>query len=111
MVFFRGMGLSSCLRAFVVASILASGIVFVSTTRAQQPIRRPMSILDLVELPRMLDPQLSPDGRSVIYTVTRADWKANLELEWFERHVMGRSYTWELAPGDASPASGPANAR
>jgi dipeptidyl aminopeptidase/acylaminoacyl peptidase len=24
--------------------------------------------------------------------------KANEELEWFERHVMGRSYEWEEAP-------------
>jgi dipeptidyl aminopeptidase/acylaminoacyl peptidase len=28
-------------------------------------------------------------------------FKANAELEWFERHVMGRSYVWEGAPGDA----------
>jgi dipeptidyl aminopeptidase/acylaminoacyl peptidase len=25
-------------------------------------------------------------------------FKANAELEWFERHVMGRAYTWERAP-------------
>jgi dipeptidyl aminopeptidase/acylaminoacyl peptidase len=37
--------------------------------------------------------------------------KANLELEWFERHVMGRGYAWERAPGDAAPALGPANPR
>jgi dipeptidyl aminopeptidase/acylaminoacyl peptidase len=27
-------------------------------------------------------------------------YKANAELEWFERYVMDRSYTWEQAPGD-----------
>jgi dipeptidyl aminopeptidase/acylaminoacyl peptidase len=27
-------------------------------------------------------------------------YKANAELEWFERYVMDRSYTWERAPGD-----------
>ena len=27
-------------------------------------------------------------------------FKGNAELEWFERHVMGRSYTWEVPPGD-----------
>jgi len=26
-------------------------------------------------------------------------FKANVELEWFERWVMGRDYTWEEAPG------------
>jgi hypothetical protein len=30
--------------------------------------------------------------------------KANAELEWFERYVMGREYVWERAPGD--PAGG-----
>jgi dipeptidyl aminopeptidase/acylaminoacyl peptidase len=25
--------------------------------------------------------------------------KANEELEWFERYVMGREYVWEAAPG------------
>ncbi|UCF19034.1 MAG: S9 family peptidase [Gemmatimonadota bacterium] len=27
-------------------------------------------------------------------------FKANIELDWFERHVMGREYEWEVAPGD-----------
>jgi dipeptidyl aminopeptidase/acylaminoacyl peptidase len=33
-------------------------------------------------------------------------YKANAELEWFERHVMGRSYQWERAPGDPADAGG-----
>ena len=27
-------------------------------------------------------------------------FKANAELEWFDRHVLGRPYTWEQAPAD-----------
>lgn len=27
-------------------------------------------------------------------------FKANLELEWFDRHLLKRPYTWERAPGD-----------
>jgi dipeptidyl aminopeptidase/acylaminoacyl peptidase len=27
-------------------------------------------------------------------------FKANVELEWFERYVTGRTHTWERAPGD-----------
>ncbi|HEX3701886.1 MAG TPA: S9 family peptidase [Vicinamibacterales bacterium] len=35
-------------------------------------------------------------------------FKANAELEWFERYAMGRAYTWERAPGETPPAaSGP----
>jgi dipeptidyl aminopeptidase/acylaminoacyl peptidase len=31
-------------------------------------------------------------------------FKMNVELEWFERHAMGRSYVWEKAPVDPAPA-------
>ena len=33
-------------------------------------------------------------------------FKVNVELDWFEKHVMGRSYSWEQAPSDA-PEEGP----
>ncbi len=36
-----------------------------------------MSVVDLANLPRLVDPQLAPDGQSVLYTLTRADWQAN----------------------------------
>ena len=39
--------------------------------------RRPLTLVDLAEMPRLLDPQLSPDGRFLAYTLARADWKAN----------------------------------
>jgi len=32
--------------------------------------------------------------------------KANAELEWFERHLFGRDYRWERAPGDPPEAAG-----
>jgi dipeptidyl aminopeptidase/acylaminoacyl peptidase len=31
-------------------------------------------------------------------------FKANAELEWFERYVMERPYVWERAPGDLQDA-------
>jgi len=31
-------------------------------------------------------------------------FKMNVELEWFEKHALGRSYTWEKAPGDTNAA-------
>jgi dipeptidyl aminopeptidase/acylaminoacyl peptidase len=45
-------------------------------TRKPAEARKPMSLLDIAELPRVLDPQLSPNGRFVIYTLTHADWNA-----------------------------------
>src|SRR5687768_4242646 len=36
-----------------------------------------MTPVDLLEAARVLDPQLSPDGRQVLYVVDRPDWKEN----------------------------------
>jgi dipeptidyl aminopeptidase/acylaminoacyl peptidase len=35
-------------------------------------------------------------------------YKANVELEWFERHVMGRAYVAEVAPGNRPERANPA---
>jgi dipeptidyl aminopeptidase/acylaminoacyl peptidase len=34
-------------------------------------------MVDLLNVPRVTDPQLSPDGRQVVYEAAEADWKAN----------------------------------
>jgi len=39
--------------------------------------RRPMSLVDIAELPRVLDPQISPDGHFITYAQSHADWKLN----------------------------------
>ncbi len=46
-----------------------------ASPRAQDP--RALSLVELASLPRLTDPQLAPDGQSVLYTLTHADWQAN----------------------------------
>ena len=53
--------------AIVIATVAAAAI------RAQSP--RPMSIVDLLSLPRLTEPQVSPDGRDLVFTRSDADWK------------------------------------
>jgi dipeptidyl aminopeptidase/acylaminoacyl peptidase len=36
-----------------------------------------MSLVQLAELPRIVDPQLSPNGQSVVYMLSAADWSAS----------------------------------
>src|SRR5579864_9454692 len=36
-----------------------------------------MTLVQLAELPRLVEPQLSPDGRSVAYMLATADWTLN----------------------------------
>ncbi|NIP83117.1 MAG: prolyl oligopeptidase family serine peptidase, partial [Gemmatimonadetes bacterium] len=38
---------------------------------------RPMTVVDLIEVPSLRDPRLSPDGGQVLYVRTDADWEEN----------------------------------
>ena len=39
--------------------------------------KRPMTLVDLLNIPRVADPQISPDGRAITFLQTTPDWKAN----------------------------------
>jgi dipeptidyl aminopeptidase/acylaminoacyl peptidase len=42
--------------------------------------KRAMTIVDLLEVPQLRDPQLSPDGSQLLYVLGNADWKANKRI-------------------------------
>ena len=67
--------------ALVALSLVAA------TALAQSP--RPMSIVDLINVPRLGDPQLSPDGRQVAFVRSEADWKANKRITHIWRVAVG----------------------
>ena len=58
-----------------IAGIVVALTVTVALPSAQR--REPMTLVDVAELPRIIDPQLSPDGRYVIYMLSQADWRAD----------------------------------
>jgi Tol biopolymer transport system component len=47
-----------------------------STLRQTGELPRAMSLVDIAELPRVVDPQLSPDGKLVAYMLSQPDWSA-----------------------------------
>ncbi len=53
---------------------LVLSVVAVSPAVAQG--KRAMTLVDLIEVPRVLDPQLSDDGRQVLFVQDKPDWKA-----------------------------------
>lgn len=61
-------------------TILAPGLC------AGAQAKRPMSLVDMLEVPNLSDPQLSPDGRQIVFTLGKADWKANTRI----------SHTWRI---------------
>ena len=52
------------------------GLIAIAAVRVGIPAtaqaRRPMTLINLAEIPRIQDPQLSPDGRTVSYQLARA---------------------------------------
>ena len=53
--------------------VLALGLVLVAAHAAAQPARRPLILDDYARVVTPADPQRSPDGEWVAYTVTTID--------------------------------------
>src|SRR5580765_5629615 len=74
---------------------LAAVIVVLGATagvRSQTP--RPLGIVDLLNIPRLSDPQLSPGGKDVLYTRAEADWKSGRRI----------SHIWRAPTDGGAPA-------
>jgi dipeptidyl aminopeptidase/acylaminoacyl peptidase len=67
---------------------------------AQSP--RPMGIVDLLNVPRVGDPQISPDGRDVLFTRGDADWKAGRRVTHIWRARVDGGSTIQLTAGAES---------
>jgi dipeptidyl aminopeptidase/acylaminoacyl peptidase len=77
-----------------------------TASAVQAPGRQPMTLLDVVQVPRLLDAQLAPDGRSVIYMLSRADWKANRQVAHFWKQEIGGGPPRQLTFSEAGEAGG-----
>lgn len=79
-------------------AILVAGLV--ASAAAAAP--RPMTAVDLLELQRVSDPRVSPDGRLVLYTLGRADWKADEVVEDIWRVGIDGAAPRRMIEGPAS---------
>jgi dipeptidyl aminopeptidase/acylaminoacyl peptidase len=57
--------------------IALSALACYSSVSLHSQAKRPMTLVDLLNIPRTADPQLSPDGRAITFMLTTPDWKAN----------------------------------
>ncbi len=70
---------------------------------AQAP--RAMTLVDLVDVPRVFDPQLAPDGRQVLYVQSTTDWKANRRMTHVWRVRTDGTGAQQLTAGDTGEFS------
>ena len=82
------------MKAFVAAVILTFTC---GAALAQAP--RPMGIVDLLNIPRLGDPQLSPDGKDVLYTRSEADWKTGRRSTHIWRALVSGGNPVQLTNG------------
>ncbi|MBI4503230.1 MAG: S9 family peptidase [Gemmatimonadetes bacterium] len=68
------------LTVFAVAPIGAQQRPAGPTDSAQAQARRRMTFIDLLNVARLSGPELSPDGRQLVYILAEADWKANRRI-------------------------------
>jgi dipeptidyl aminopeptidase/acylaminoacyl peptidase len=76
-----------------------------SNVRPAAQSRRPMAPVDLIEVPRVQDPQLSSDGRQVLYVLDRPDWKENRRIGHIWRANADGSAAMQLTFGQRGESS------
>ena len=72
---------------------------------AEGQARRAMTLVDLLDVPRLSDPRLSPDGRQVLYELAVADWEANRAISHIWRADADGGNTVQLTRGEDGETS------
>ena len=93
---------TSSWRLVLVAALITLGGS--AAVRTQTP--RPMGIIDLLNMPRLGDPQMSPAGNEVLYTRADADWKAGRRITHIWRAPIDGGQPTQLTSG-ADGENGP----
>ena len=67
--------------------------------------KRGRTFVDALEQPIVGDPQLSPDGRQILFTIDKADWKANRRIGHIYRINADGTSQVQLTFGDRGESS------
>src|SRR5436305_7152799 len=89
-------------------TMLAAACLIIGSVDAQS--QRTMTLVDLLNVPRITNPQLSPDGREVVYVQSQADWKANKRVTHLWRAPAAGGPSVQLttgADGESTPRWSP----
>jgi dipeptidyl aminopeptidase/acylaminoacyl peptidase len=74
-----GMAMKTFVRQFALG-VFSVGCLVLFTVLVQAEEKRAMSIADLLNVPALNDPRLSPDGNQLLYVLTVTDWKENRRI-------------------------------
>ncbi len=71
----------------------------------QGQAQRPMTIVDMIEIPSLSDPQISPDGEHVLYVRSDADWELNRTVGHIWRIAVDGGDPLQLTAGGEGQSS------
>src|ERR1022692_4889395 len=74
---------------------------------AQGQVKRPMTFADMMAMKRVSDPQISPSGRWVLFSVTDVSLEKNTKVN----HLWVVSLNTAAGPSTAAGAGAPASAQ
>lgn len=97
-------------RLRIAAVAAAAGLVAVGVHPDAQT-RRPMTLLDLAELPRLLVPALSPDGKTLAYLRSHPDLKAGRAVWHVWRQEIAGGAPTQLTFTEAGDIQAPGSVR
>ena len=84
-------------------------LVILATTALAIPAiaqaQRAMTIVDLLNLPSLSDPRLSPDGQQILYVQSEADWKNDRRVTHIWRVNRDGSGTVQMTRGERGESS------
>src|SRR3989449_5311141 len=90
-------------RLFVLALLTVRAPAAAPTPGPSGP--RPMKLIDLLEVPSLGDPRLSPDGRQLLYVLSTADWKAGRRVGHIWRANVAGGGSLQMTGGQRGESS------
>ena len=84
------------LNPLVLAAMVAANVP------ATAQVQRSMTVVDLINLPSISDPQIAPDGKHIVYVQAEANWKANKRISQIWRVNTDGSGPIQLTSGTES---------
>ena len=67
-------------RSVLILALLAACTALVTSPASQAQATRPMTLVDLLNIPRVGDPQITRDGRLITFVLATTDWPTNRRI-------------------------------